>query len=161
MKKESGTLAGYLSKKFWDGYGRDQERPRQGDAARKKGALSMGRRDDFGPNMVTDVGRQRQQKVVGQRNNLRTLLGRYDGSGESVQQCDNHGASPGRHNSGGTSPARHNSVEWCVVTLTKARPTHKHSQHSHSFPPYRYMLHGWVFCRALIGSRILHHIRKV
>ena len=41
-----------------------------------------------------------------------------------------------------------------LVTLTKARPTHKHSQHSHSISPYRCMVHGWGFCRALIGSRI-------
>ena len=38
-----------------------------------------------------------------------------------------------------------------IVTLTKARPTHKHSQHSHSFSHYRCMVHGWV--TALIGSR--------
>ena len=42
-----------------------------------------------------------------------------------------------------------------LVTLTKAHPTHKHSQHSHSFSPYRCMLHGWVFCRTLIGSQTL------
>ena len=40
------------------------------------------------------------------------------------------------------------------ITLTKARPTHKHSQHSHSFSSYRCMVHGCFFCRALIGSRI-------
>ena len=44
-----------------------------------------------------------------------------------------------------------------LVTLTKACPTHKRSQHSHSFSPYRCMIHGWVFCRALIGSRTHTH----
>ena len=42
-----------------------------------------------------------------------------------------------------------------LVTLTKARPTHKHSQHSHSFSPYRRMVHGCFFCRALMGSRTI------
>ena len=39
-----------------------------------------------------------------------------------------------------------------LVTLTKARPTHKHSQHSHSFSPYRWMVFLSIafFCRALL-----------
>ena len=37
------------------------------------------------------------------------------------------------------------------VILTKARPTHKHSQHSHSFSPYRCMV---SFLQSSLGSWI-------
>ena len=41
-----------------------------------------------------------------------------------------------------------------LVTLTKARPTHKHSQHSHSFSPYRCMLFiHCVFLQISLQSR--------
>ena len=44
-----------------------------------------------------------------------------------------------------------------LVTLTKARPTHKHSQHSHFFSPYRCMVDGCFFAELSLEVGFLKH----